>query len=150
MTAFKEMIAKREQEHREFAEKYEHNPEKLAADLSKAIQALEAKGYIVRKYDNYDLGKRSEVLPVAYEIMRDDYSTVYGYGTCDEEQVMRFAASVCDTSDEAESRADEAEPAPLYGDNQEKEREYDLTYNEGAEGYNPYRIWSAPTYRIKQ
>lgn len=28
-----------------------------------------------------------------------------------------------------------------------KEREYDFVYNEGGEGYNPYRVGSEPTYR---
>ena len=28
----------------------------------------------------------------------------------------------------------------------QKEREYDLMYNEGGEGYNPYREGSRPTY----
>lgn len=146
---FKEMIAQREQESREFAEKYEHNPEKLAADLSEAIQALKTKGYIVRQYDNYEFGKRSETLPVAYEIMHDDYSTLYGYGTCDAEQVMRFAAGICSdpSTTEAETEIETTEPAPFYGTDQKKEREYDQAYNEGGEGHNPYRLGSAHTYQ---
>lgn len=31
-------------------------------------------------------------------------------------------------------------------DTQLKERAYDAAYNEGAEGYNPYRFGSRPTY----
>lgn len=140
---FDKMIAQRERESREFCKKYENNPEKLAADLDKAIQALKKSGYIVRVYENYEFGKRSETLPIAYEIMHSDHSTVYGYGTCDAEQVIRFAAETCKA--EVQS-AETAKLAPLYGADQEKEREYDQTYNEGGEGYNPYRIGSAHTY----
>lgn len=142
---FDEMIAQREQESREFYKKYENNPEKLTADLNKAIQALEKNGYIVRTYDNYKFGKRSETLPVAYEIMHSDYSTVYGCGTCDAEQVIHFANNKCkDKVDNAATKAEEI--TPLYGADQEKEQEYDQIYNEGGEGYNPYRIGSAHTY----
>lgn len=149
METFEEMIARREREDREFAERYANDPEKLAADLNKAIQALEKNGYIVRAYENCEFGKRSETLPVAYEIMHSDYSTVYGYGTCDAEQVMRFAANACNVATDADNDADAetAEPAPLYGEDQDKEREYDQAYNEGGEGYNPYRIGSAHTYQ---
>lgn len=134
METFEEMIARREREAREFNERYANDPEKLAADLGKAIQALEKNGYIVRAYDN----------PAVYEIMHGDRSTVYGYGTCSAEQVMRFAAKTC----EAEAQNIETdEPAPFYRADQNKEREYDQAYNEGGEGYNPYRLGSAHTYQ---
>lgn len=134
METFDEMIARREREAREFEARYANDPEKLDADLNKAIQALEKSGYIVRAYDNQ----------AAYEIMHSDCSTVYGYGTCSAEQVMRFAAETC----EAEVlNAEPVELAPLYGADQAKEREYDQVYNEGGEGYNPYRIGSAHTYK---
>lgn len=147
METFEEMIARREREAREFAERYANDPEKLAADLNKAIQALEKNGYIVRAYENCEFGKRSETLPVAYEIMHSDYSTVYGYGTCSAEQVMRFAAENCEDGAQNAETAEAAEPAPLYGADQGKEREYDQAYNDGGEGYNPYRIGSAHTYQ---
>lgn len=149
MLDFEEMIAQREKETREFARKYENAPEKLAADLAKAIETIEAKGYIVRSYENREFGRLNEEQPVAYEIMRSDYSAVYGYGTCSAEQVMRFAARTCSASENSETVAETAEPTSAYGTDQGKEREYDLVYNEGGEGYNPYRIGSAPTYRLQ-
>lgn len=152
METFEEMIARRESEAKQFEKKYAGNPERLAADLSEAIQAIEKSGYIVRAYENYEFGKRSDTLPVAYEIMHSDHSVVYGYGTCDAEQVMCFAVNACNVTTDADDdvdaeTAETAEPAPLYGADQAKEREYDQVYNEGGEGYNPYRIGSAHTYK---
>lgn len=150
MLDFEEMIAQREKEAREFARKYKNAPEKLAADLAKAIETIEAKGYIVRSYENREFGRLNEEQPVAYEIMHSDYSTVYGYGTCDAEQVMRFAKDHCSSTDETDGATAETTGTILDAQrriaNQKKEREYDLIYNEGAEGYNPYRLGSAPTY----
>lgn len=134
METFEEMIARREREAHEFNERYANATEKLASDLNKAIKALEKNGYIVQACDD----------PAAYEIMHSDCSTVYGYGACSAEQVMRLAAESCGA--EAQS-AETAELAPLYGADQAKEREYDQAYNEGGEGYNPYRLGSANTYQ---
>lgn len=138
---FDEMVAQREREALEFNAKYADNPEKLAADLDAAIKSIESKGYIVHPYEDPCAGQ-------VYAILYSDYRTVYGYGTCDAEGVMYFSSSVCDSAD-VEDGTDEdgtVKVYPAYGANQKKEREYDLIYNDGGEGYNPYRIGSAHTY----
>lgn len=138
---FEKIIAQREQEILEFNAKYAHNPEKLTADLNKAIKTIEAKGYIVRTYEDREAGQ-------VYEIMHSDHSTVYGYGTCNTEQVIRFASNICDKNNDSKNKTTDnsTKISPNYRKNQEKEKEYDLIYNEGGEGYNPYRVGSAHTY----
>ena len=148
--SFEEMIARRERESREFTERYANNPEELAALVRKTIKAVEANGYIVRAYENREFGKLNQELPVAYEIMNADYTTVYGMGTCDAEQLVRFAGRMEAAEGEKEIEGTETAYAPLYGADPEKEQEYDDTYNEGGEGYNPYRIGSANTYTAKK
>lgn len=150
MDTLREMIARRKRESKEFYAKYENKPEQLAEDLSKAIRKIEKSGYIVWAYENRDFGRLNEKLPIAYAILHSDYSTVYGLGTCDAETVMRFASAYCDGSTgvvETTTEKIKIKTAQERAAEQEKEREYDLTYNEGGEGYNPYRIGSAQTYR---
>lgn len=109
-----------------------------------AIDTIQSRGYRLRKYDNYQMGKIVEACPVAYEIMHADCATVYGFGRCSEEQVIGFAelalkynkTEIPETTEphEAEPETPEARKA-----REEKAREYDRIHNEGGEGYNPYR-----------
>lgn len=151
METFKEMIERREREAREFEERYANAPEELEAIVKKAIATIEAHGYIVRSYENRYLGKLNEECPIAYEIMRGDYSTLYGYGTCSAEQVVRFAEGLedpDDTVEDADHEDDNATETPVEPEAlQAMEKEYDDCYNEGEEGYNPYRTGSTPTYK---
>lgn len=117
-------------------------------NLEKAIEVIQSKGYTVRSYANYYAGELSENMPVAYEIITSDYVTLYGYGTCSAEQIILFAEMLASTAiDNAVSKKETIVTVPTIYANHEKEREYDLAYNEGGEGFNPYRIGSAHTYR---
>lgn len=139
METFAEMIAQRQKESDEFYARY-NTPKKLAAVLDSAIEALETAGYKVETYEHSECG-------TAYEILYSDNSPVYGFGTCDEETIVRAASTLRKNITDEEKNDKVTEAAPLYGANAEKEMEYDDTYNEGGEGYNPYRIGSKPTYK---
>ena len=146
MTELEEIMARRKRESEAFYAS--HSAEEIAAIAAKTIEALETRGYSVHKYDNYEMGVRSKTLPVAYEILDADYNTVYGYGTCDVEQLTKFLAWVEATAP-SETKSDEPtrESTMIDMERQVKEREYDEIHNEGAEGYNPYRLGSAHTYK---
>lgn len=146
METFQEMIERRERESREFYERYANDPEQLSADLEKAISSINKCGYIVKAEENLEFGKVNEKRPVVYSIMHSDWSIVYGFGSCDDEQVIRFAAEHCGRSAEDETDGKTSETKFAHPD-QEKEKKCDLVYNEGEEGYNPYRMGSIPTYK---
>jgi hypothetical protein len=101
------------------------------------IKAIESKGYIVRKIDNMFQGKLDEKYPKVYEILNPDYSEVYGANSIIPECLPDWL-SLPDLNKkvikEVPHRSSEDEKA-----RKAKEVEYDNLYNEGAEGYNPYR-----------
>ncbi len=151
METWKEMIERREREEREFFERYANAPEELEAVLNKAISKIEAHGYMVHSRENRYLGMLCEECPVVYEILKSDYSTLYGYGTCSAEAIVRFSEGLEDSTDVSEDMDHEdahiTKPPMETAVRQAMEREYDDCYNEGEEGYNPYRTGSAPTYK---
>lgn len=123
---------------------------KMTKELTKAIQVLEAKGYTVRSYDNYELGKLNEDCPVVYEINNADGDTLYGFGCCREEAVINFAklraeSVSADTEHDEEiaeleeviAKAERQEALPSEAEKAEWLREYNNAYNEGGEGYVP-------------
>jgi len=147
METWKEMIERREREEREFFERYANAPEELEAVLNKAISKIEAHGYMVHSRENRYLGMLCEECPVVYEILKSDYSTLYGSA----EAIVRFSEGLEDSTDVSEDMDHEdahiTKPPMETAVRQAMEREYDDCYNEGEEGYNPYRTGSAPTYK---
>lgn len=124
-------------------------------ELANAIQAIEAKGYKVHGYDNYEMGKLNEQHPYVYEVLDDNYYTVYGYGCCGEEQVIYFAqvilgANVESAGDEqAEEiarlekiieKAEQQKEIPTTAEKAEQLRAYNNLHNEGGEGYVPWIV----------
>ena len=106
-----------------------------------AIRALEAKGYSVIPSENKWLGKLNENCPVVYKIIDQDYETVYGCGGVGRETLIELVESLPDltapkatitTKTRIMTDAEKAERA-------RKAKDYDDMYNEGGEGYNPYR-----------
>ncbi|MDP4117680.1 MAG: hypothetical protein Q8873_00605 [Bacillota bacterium] len=107
--------------------------------MADAIKALEAKGYIVKAYENRSAGILSETCPIVYEIMRPDYSPVYGANAVSPDNLVNWLF-LRDLN--AKARSAEAHPtfdAKKDAERMAKERGWDNIYNEGAEGYNPYR-----------
>jgi hypothetical protein len=102
------------------------------------IKALEAKGYIVVKSDNMWLGKVDESCPIVYEILNPDYSAVYGANGIAPESLEKWLdlPTVCIKNVSIKTMS-----AKEYAKRQKKERSYDNLYNEGTEGYNPYRTY---------
>lgn len=111
-------------------------------EINKAIETLEANGYIVKAEDNMSMGELNKECPVVYKIMRSDYSTVYGAGSVGPDQLADYVATLVPAVEEAEEVATEtvvAETTEEKAIRRAKEIEWDKTYNEGGEGYNPYR-----------
>lgn len=124
-------------------------------ELTSAIQAIEAKGYKVHGYDNYEMGKLNEQHPYVYEILNEDYSTVYGYGCCGEEAVIYFAQVILGAEIENEddeqaeeiarlekiiAKAEKQAEIPTKAEKAEQLRAYNNLHNEGGEGYVPWIV----------
>ena len=84
------------------------------------------------------MGIVSETCPVVYEIMKPDYSTVYGAGGVSPDSLSYWADTLSQIV-AAKTPAIKAFDADADADRRKKEREYDEMYNEGGDGYNPYR-----------
>lgn len=114
--------------------------------MTDVIKALESKGYIVKQSENRWLGKLDENCPVVYEILNPDYSAVYGANGLSFERLEAWAKDLIGLAEGEEQAAIASEEIKhsTYNKNDVaarkiKEREFDNLYNEGAEGYNPYR-----------
>ena len=104
--------------------------------MTDTINTITAKGYIVNAIDNMEFGKINQFCPVVYEILKPDYTTVYGANSIAPADLVRWI----DLPDLNQIK----KPAPITvtvadPDRAKKERDYDNLYNEGAEGFNPYR-----------
>ena len=105
-----------------------------------AIEKLESKGYSVVKSANTYLGILNEKCPVVYDIYNPDSTRVYGSNSCSPETLQMWADTLPDANDEREE--DHIAPAlasAQEADRKAKEIEWDNLYNEGKDGYNPYR-----------
>lgn len=124
-------------------------------EFTNAIKAIEAKGYKVHGYDNYEMGKINEQHPYVYEILDDDYCKVYGYGCCGEEQVIYFAQVILGVNVESAddekaeeitrlekiiAKAEQQNEIPTKAEKAEKLRAYNNLHNEGGEGYVPWIV----------
>lgn len=100
------------------------------------IAAIEAKGYNVRKMENIEMGIVNELCPVVYDIFDQDYSQVYGANGIAPDQLSNWLSLpvINRKSSEIETIDQQAE-----SDRKTAEKNWDSVYNEGAEGYNPYR-----------
>lgn len=113
----------------------------------KKIQHTHASGLnLIDRYFNGPYCKMISGLPAAF----DDPALVERYEAWLAEVMEEAKTDEVKAYEAAQARVAEPETAdvaePVKAD-VEKEREYDLTYNEGGEGYNPYRTGSVPTYR---
>ena len=104
--------------------------------MTNAIKAIEAKGYTVVASENKWLGKLNEACPTVYEILNPDHSPVYGANGIAPERLVEWLDNLNNLS---VSVTAESKPAAYNPENAKKEKEYDSFYNEGGEGYNPYR-----------
>lgn len=124
-------------------------------EFNNAIKAIEAKGYKVYGYDNYEMGKLNEKHPYVYEILNEDYSTVYGYGCCGEEAVIYFAQVILGAEIESENdeqaeeiarlekiikKAEQQNELPTKAEKAAKLKAYNNLHNEGGEGYVPWIV----------
>lgn len=124
-------------------------------ELTKAIRAIEEKGYTVRSYDNYEMGKLNEEYPVAYEIIDAEGYTVYGYGTCHDNQIFYFAQAILglnlDSADDEQAakiarlekvieKAGQQKEMPTKVEKAEYLRAYNNLHNEGGEGFSPWIV----------
>lgn len=124
-------------------------------EFANAIKAIEAKGYKVHGYDNYEMGKLNEQHPYVYEILDEDYCKVYGYGCCGEEAVIYFAQVIlgdnleCADDEKAEeiahlekiiAKAEQQAEIPTKEEKAEQLRAYNNLHNEGGEGYVPWIV----------
>lgn len=105
--------------------------------MTSTIKAIEAKGYAVVASENRWMGKLDEECPTVYKILNPDNNPVYGANGIAPEELANWLESLEDLNETAAMKptvytADTAE-------NAKKEKEYDNLYNEGGEGYNPYR-----------
>ncbi len=125
-------------------------------NINATIAKIEKYGYKVRKYANMWKGKLVEECPVVYEIYdAKTYQTLYGAGTVGPESLEKWLSWMVERYGEkadiepktAETKAVSSKPVKP---DVEKERAYDRLYNEGGEGYNPYRTGAEPTYTAKR
>jgi len=105
--------------------------------LNKTIKAIESKGYIVKSSENKWLGKVNESCPVAYEILKPDYTVVYGANGISPDELIKWL-TLPDLVN-SESKPAVIHDAAVELDCKANEKSWDNTYNEGKEGYNPYR-----------
>ena len=105
--------------------------------MTNTIKAIENKGYIVKAEENMWLGKLNEECPVVYNIMAPNYTTVYGASGVAPESLAMWADSLPELN--APSSKATTHNAGNEAERASKEREWDNLYNEGGEGYNPYR-----------
>ena len=127
-------------------------------NINNIIAKIEKYGYKVREHANIERGKLHEECPVVYAIYdAETYQTLYGAGSVAPESLEKWLTWMIgrygDKTD-SESKADETtettETTERVKADVVKEREYDLIYNEGGEGYNPYRTGDTPTYRAER
>lgn len=100
--------------------------------LEEAIKALESKGYEVIARENRWLGKLSETYPIVYDIYNGS-DRVYGANAIAPESLELWLDLPSVKKEEVKAPE---ETAPIE---EEKAKEWDDCYNEGGEGYNPYR-----------
>lgn len=108
--------------------------------MTTTISKIEAKGYIVKARENTWMGKLDAECPTVYEILRSDYSTVYGANGIGPDELDKWLDTLSDlTAEKPIVASDTAYDPCKEAQRKTKEREWDAIYNEGGEGYNPYR-----------
>ncbi len=124
-------------------------------NINITIAKIEKYGFKVRERANMWKGKLVEDCPVVYEIYdAKTHQTLYGAGAVGPESLEKWLSWMVERyGEKADAESKAAEPKnvsvkPIMAD-VEKECEYDRIYNEGGEGYNPYRIGAEPTYSAK-
>lgn len=115
--------------------------------LNETIKSIEAKGYIVKASENRWMGKLDESCPTVYEILKPDYTGVYGANGISPDNLDKWLRlpELATNKNETEATYD----ATAEAERKAKETEWDNAYNEGAEGYNPYRYSTPTTKEIK-
>ena len=105
-----------------------------------AIKTLESRGYTVISSANMWRGKLDEDCPVVYEILNPDHSEVYGANGLSINDLNKWLILADLNKKPSEKALNEVvttiEQKEVLAS---KELNYDNLYNEGAEGYNPYR-----------
>jgi hypothetical protein len=107
--------------------------------LNETIKAIESKGYIVKASENRWLGELDEACPEVYEILNSDYSEVYGANGISPEGLADWLDLLAPVGDEGGNIIESVWDAAKEDERKANEKAWDDTYNEGAEGYNPYR-----------
>jgi len=107
--------------------------------LSETIKAIESKGYIVKASENRWLGELDESCPVVYEIINPDCTNVYGANGISPEGLEGWLEILAPIINENEKIIESVWDATKETKRKANEKSWDDTYNEGAEGYNPYR-----------
>ncbi len=107
--------------------------------LNETIKAIEGKGYIVKASANTWMGKLNEACPVVYEICTPDYIAVYGANGIHPLRLATWSETLPQLTAPKAKQPAKAETAEARAIRQAKEKDWDEAYNEGAEGYNPYR-----------
>jgi hypothetical protein len=105
--------------------------------LNATIKAIESKGYIIKASENKWMGKLDETCPIVYEILNPDYTNVYGASGIAPEDLKKWLD--LPALMKSESKPEIAWDAAKEAERKANEKDWDDTYNEGAEGYNPYR-----------
>ena len=108
--------------------------------INEAISTLKSKGYKVYPVENIYLGVSDKECPIVYDICYANSQAVYGANSASPESLAIWAENLKKT----EPKESISEWLKRYASEEiksdpAKEKEYDNTYNEGAEGYNPYR-----------
>ena len=107
---------------------------------NEAISTLKSKGYKVYPVENAYLGVVNKECPIVYDICYANSEAVYGASSASPESLPMWA----ETLEKAEPKESISDWLKRYAiaeikSSPAKEKEYDDTYNDGAEGYNPYR-----------
>lgn len=103
------------------------------------IAAIEAKGYNARKMENIEMGVVNELCPVVYNIYDQDYSQVYGANGIAPEQLSNWLSLPAINRKSSKAETNDINQQ-AESDRKASEKDWDNVYNEGAEGYNPYRL----------
>lgn len=109
-------------------------PEEIK-QYKEAISKIETKGYRVVATENRWLGKLDENDPVVYDIYKPDNTIVYGSNGTSARGLMHWANSL----QEAKKKTPPQEIKNAKSYDEAKAKYFDWLYNEGGEGYNPYR-----------
>lgn len=105
----------------------------------KSIKELEEKGYIVMATENKWMGKVDEECPVVYNILNPDYTSVYGANGIAPEDLSSWNETLPDLTEKIKMTSAVTLDTKGAATKKQKEIEFDNLYNEGSEGYNPYK-----------